>query len=123
HPTEADLWPLVHVVADAAGQRIARDALRDVLAATDSAALPHAAEEASFGPATRARRLIGSANELLAARPGTNELASWRLKLEGIVREIDAGFAPEDRNDDLSSIRTRLVAEIQAPQVEGESTA
>ena len=112
-PTEADLWPLIHVVADQAGQRLARDALRDLLAAADNPALAHAAEEASAGPAARARRLIAAAEALLAAPPSPEaDETPWHLKLEGIVREIDAGFAPDDRPPELSEIRSRLVAEV-----------
>ena len=115
-PTDADLWPLIHVVADQTGQRLARDALREQLAAAENQALAHAAEEAALGPAARARRLTGAARDLLAHPPaGDENEARWRLKLEGIVREIDAGFAPEDRPEDLTDIRTRLVTEIGGP--------
>ena len=122
-PSEADLWPLVHVVGDQTGQRLARDALRAQLASAENRALAHAAEEAAQGPAARARRLTLAANDLLERRPGDEVPADsgdtvdrWRLKLEGIVREIDAGFAPEDLPESLSDVRTRLVAKIEADE-------
>ncbi len=121
-PTEADLWPIIHVVPDAAGQRAARDVLRDLLAAGDNAALPHAAEEATAGPAARARRLTDAALALWASphagAPGANDPTStedgarWRLKLEGILREIDASFASEELPDDLRRERQRIVEEL-----------
>ena len=128
-PTEADLWPLIHVVADQAGQRLARDALRDLLDAADNPTLAHAAEEASAGPAARARRLIEAAEKLLAERPpapadagasGAGAYGQWRLKLEGIVREIDAGFAVDNRSADLNAVRTRVIAEVVDPDPEPE---
>lgn len=115
-PTEADLWPVVHVVGDQNGQRVARDVLRDLLVETDNRALAHAAEEASAGPAARARRLISAGEALLAAPPLSDAADPWRLKLEGVVREIDAGFSVEDRPTGLEDLRHRLVAVIEETQ-------
>ena len=79
--------------------------------------LPAAAEDASAGPLVRARRLVLSANELLAAPPdGDAESAhSWRLKLEGVVREIDASFTAEAIPADLGEARARIVSHLKPP--------
>ena len=95
-PTEADLWPLVVAVPTREGQAAARDALRDVLARSENAALAAAAAEASLGPLARAARIASAGEEALAARPAGGDpeaLSAWRLRLEGVAREIDAGFA------------------------------
>lgn len=105
-PTEADLWPLIFVVPTAQQQDIARESLRDLLAATENATLPSAAEEASAGPMVRAMRLARAGTELLAAEPADGEAkGAWRLKLEGVLREIDAGLAPEQRSTELEKVR------------------
>jgi MoxR-like ATPase len=114
-PTEADLWPLVMAVPTREGQGAARDALRDVLARSENAALAAAAAEASLGPLARAARIAAAGEEALAARPdggGEVALEGWRLKLEGIAREIDAGFAKTALPPGLAALRPRLVAAI-----------
>src|SRR6185295_64063 len=81
--SQADLWPLVYAVPTAEAQALARDVLRDVLAASQSEALPAAAEEASLGPLARAQRLAGAAAQLLDQPPveaDTGALEAWRLK-------------------------------------------
>ena len=59
---------------------------------------------------------------MLAARPGEGDaeaLASWRLKLEGVAREMDAGFAPEALPEELRAVREELrVALAQVPRTE-----
>jgi hypothetical protein len=40
-------------------------------------------------------------------------LEAWRLKLEGVAREIDAGFAKEVRSEALEGLRRRIVRELQ----------
>jgi MoxR-like ATPase len=111
--TEADLWPLVLAVPTREQQALARECLRDVLARAENAALPAAAEEASLGPLARAARIASAGRETLAARPeDAGELGDWRLKLEGIVREIDAGFAREAMPVELAEVRGRIVAAL-----------
>src|SRR5204863_9582183 len=56
-PTPADLWPLVYAVPQPEAQRLARDVLREVLAASENATLAAAAAEASLGPMARATRI------------------------------------------------------------------
>jgi MoxR-like ATPase len=118
-PTDADLWPLIYVVPTQEQQEIARDSLRDLLRHTENPTLPAAAEDASAGPLVRARRLVFSATELLANQPNGDTTAeaavSWRLKLEGVAREIDASFTPEARPPDLAEVRARIVEHLQHP--------
>jgi len=112
--SEVDLWPIVSVIPTAPGQEAGRDTLRDMLAPAQSTALNAAAEDASHGPAARARRLTEQAESLLVATPGEdpNLQERWTLRLEGILREIDAGFAPQHRPAELDGLRARLVAAI-----------
>jgi MoxR-like ATPase len=114
-PSDADLWPLIYVVPTQEQQEIARESLRDLLRHTENVTLPAAAEDASAGPLVRARRLALSANELLATPPaGDGETAqSWRLKLEGVVREIDASFTAEAMPPNLTEARARIVAHLK----------
>lgn len=118
-PTDADLWPLILAVPTREQQAIARECLHDVLAQTENAALPAAAEEASLGPLARAARIATAGREALSAAPEDPE--DWRLRLEGIVREIDAGFAQEAMPADLAEVRSRIVAALKR-QGTGELT-
>ena len=117
-PSVADLWPLIFVVPTAQQQDIARESLRDLLASTENATLPSAAEEASAGPMVRAMRLARAGKELLAAEPAeadaAEEKAAWRLKLEGVLREIDAGLAPEQRSEELEKVREAIGKNLAA---------
>jgi MoxR-like ATPase len=111
-PDESDLWPLILAVATPEQQAIARETLQDVLAATRNRSVPTAAEDASQGPLARAHRLVSSAEELLEFGSRGDE-AAYRLKLEGVAREIDAGFTPEHLPPDLRTVRERLVSALQ----------
>jgi MoxR-like ATPase len=112
--TGADLWPLVLAVPTEAEQSAAREALRDLLQASANAALPAAAEEASAGPLARAGRLAEAGNAALAQVPPEADRPAWRLRLEGIAREIDAGFAPGTLPPALADVRARLVTALSA---------
>ncbi len=121
-PGVADLWPLIYAVPTKEGQALAREVLRELLAATENPALAAAALEASAGPLARAQRIARSGREVLEGRPGNGaaeELAVWRLKLEGVVREMDAGFAPEALSAELQALREeiRVALEGSAPAV------
>jgi MoxR-like ATPase len=114
----ADLWPLVYAVPTREEQDEARTLLRERLAAAASGTLGAAAEDASHGPAARAERLVRVARGLLAAdpslldAPGAGPRAAWRLKLEGVAREIDAGFAPDTLPEALAAARAELAQAI-----------
>jgi len=111
-PTEADLWPLIFVLPTREQQSLGRDSLRDLLSATENPTLPVAAEEASLGPLARATRVAQAAREILGARPVDSDGEqnhAWRLQLEGIAREIDAGFTPEHMPAELIELRVRII--------------
>lgn len=115
--TAADLWPIVFVAPHAEQQALAREVLRDLLAPSENATLSAAAEEASMGPAARATRLVSAAKALLEMEPESRDgeaMVAWRLRLEGVAREIDAGFAPEQRGEALTHLRD-VIAGILAP--------
>jgi MoxR-like ATPase len=114
-PTAADLWPIVLAIPTREQQATARESLAEVLAETENPTLPAAAEEASLGPLARATRLVAAGREALAAGQsgeGPEAAAEWRLRLEGILREIDAGFAPEATPSELAEVRADLVAAV-----------
>jgi MoxR-like ATPase len=104
--TAADLWPLVYVVPTAEEQATAREVLAPVLAGGDNGVLSAAAEEATQGPVVRARRLSAAADELLTGGGGDD---AWRLRVEALLREIDAGFAAAELPADLTARRARLI--------------
>jgi MoxR-like ATPase len=101
-PTLADLWPIVYAVPDPEGQALAREVLREQLDEADNEALPAAAEHAAQGRAARARR-IASAGEALLAKPQPED-PGWRLRVEGIAREIDAGFGASAMPETLAAL-------------------
>jgi MoxR-like ATPase len=114
-PTDADLWPLVLVVPTREQQSLARECLGDLLALSENATLPAATEEASLGPLARAARIAAAGREALRTRPAAGDgLEDWCLRLEGIAREIDAGFAPETMPLDLAEVRAGIVAALRA---------
>jgi len=115
-PTAADLWPIVAAVPLAEQQPIAREALGELLKETENQALMAAAEEASLGPLARAARIVSAAKAALDDRPpddNRDEADRWKLRVEGIAREIDACFAPDRLPPDLAAMRER-VAQVLA---------
>ncbi|HXU05001.1 MAG TPA: AAA family ATPase [Polyangia bacterium] len=109
----ADIWPLIYTVPTAEQQATARDLLSSILEATDNAVLHAAAEDAARGPLIRARRLAAAADDLLAhLPPATSPDLAWKLRVEALLREIDAGFAESDRTPELGDRRQRLVEAI-----------
>jgi MoxR-like ATPase len=111
-PTEADLWPIVFVVPTREQQALGRDCLRELLSRTENPTLPVASEEASMGPLARANRVAQAARQILSKRPDGNDpdqRRAWRLKLEGVAREIDAGFTPEQMPTELVELRVQII--------------
>ena len=108
--TAADLWVLPLVAPTLDAQHVARAALADLLGGAKSSVLPNAAEEYSAGVAARAQRLVATGRELLGQAPEPDR--DGRLRIEATLREIDAGFAPDEVTDELAEIRARLVAAI-----------
>ncbi len=106
----SDLWTLIYAVPTHEQQSLARDSLHELLSETENKTLPFAAEDASLGALARATRLVNIANETLVNRPLESEnQAAWKLKIEGIAREIDAGFNTETMPQDLAEVRVKVV--------------
>ncbi len=118
--SEADLWPIVYAVPTDEEQLLARDALRELLDRSENGTLGSAAEAASHGPLVRAQRLVATARDVLAGRPVAHDegadgaaarrVGGWQLKVEGVVREMDAAFAVDQRPSELEAARAELVA-------------
>lgn len=106
----ADLWALLLAIPEAEGQRAARELLTAELARADSASLAALAEDLSSGPLTRARRLGAQAESLLAASMPADR--SWRLRVQGVLRDIDAAFGPGGAPPELGAMRSRLVTAL-----------
>lgn len=102
---KADLWPLVLAVPTEAQQAVARECLKSLLEGSDNDALHHLAEEVSAGPLVRARRLTEAGAEALRGPVDP-------LRVEGVLRDIDAGFASELLPWDLAEMRIRLKAAL-----------
>lgn len=109
----ADLWPIVYALPTEEAQELARGVLADVLAEARNTALSAAALDASSSSAARAIRLEGDARALLDAVPNEEPaLAQWQLRVEGVLREIDASLPPERVTEALASLRRELAARV-----------
>lgn len=116
-PTDADLWPILYAVPTIDGQRLAQDVLKDVLRHSQSSTLVAAAEAASNAAGVRAARLVQTATGLFEQPPGSDDASAverWKLKLEGVAREIDASFDLDALPPELTPVRQRLT-ELLAP--------
>ncbi len=110
-----DLWPIIFAITTPADQDRARDLLRDTLEASSNAALTAAAENASLGPLARAQRLERAADELLRLDLDSKDgvaLRRWRLRLEGVAREIDATFPADARPGSLQDVHDTIAGKI-----------
>jgi MoxR-like ATPase len=117
-PTDADLWPILYAVPTLDGQRLAQDVLKDVLQHAQSSTLLAATEAAANAPAARAARILETAQSLFSQAPTSDDLSAlerWRLKLEGVAREIDASFDPSALPEALVPVRLKLTELIGAP--------
>ncbi|MFD0532156.1 AAA family ATPase [Kitasatospora arboriphila] len=110
--TTRDLWVLPLIAPTADAQALARDTLADLIEKSANHSLVHAAEEMSRSADARAERLARSAAALLAEHCALPGGADSRLRLEGALREIDAGFDPGDLPAVLASVRADLVAAV-----------
>jgi MoxR-like ATPase len=117
----SDLWTLVYAIPTSEQQSLARDILHELMAQTENQTLPFAAEEASLGMKARATRIANLSQEMLENRPiDAENVPAWKLKLEGIAREIDAGFNAETIPPDLAEVRARLVKVLETDTLEAE---
>ena len=102
--TPADLWPLVLAVPTAGEQQLARQCLEEVLAESDNPSLFRLAEEVSAAQKVRARRFLEVGQEMLTAPEP--------LRVEGLLRDIDAHFAPDQLPLELAQLRAQLKATL-----------
>ncbi|KAB2810457.1 AAA domain-containing protein [Pimelobacter simplex] len=109
--TPADLWVLPLIAPSADAQELAGTVLADLMTEAANRSLPHAAEAFSRGPAARAARMATAAGELLAELD-VDPPADDRLRIEALLREIDASFAPDARPDELAVARSALIARL-----------
>ena len=114
--TEADLWPIVFALPSEPNQQLGRDVLRDFLIASENGTLLAASAEGSLGPRARAARILRHAAAIMTEGPqDVTAHGAWRLRIEGIAREIDASFTPEAIPAELAALRARIV-ETLAPK-------
>lgn len=107
----ADLWPLVYVVPTLTEQDTARTVLNELLASSESP-LQAAAFDASAGPAARAGRIATAARALLDNVPEIEARPAWNLRLEAVLREIDASFPTDRLPAPLPELRQQLVQQL-----------
>lgn len=113
--TEADLWPIVFALPSEQNQQFGRDVLRDFLTASENGTLLAAPAEGSLGPRARAARILRNATAIMTDSPQEETArGAWRLRVEGIAREIDASFTPETIPAELAALRARIL-EALAP--------
>ncbi|MEV6212861.1 AAA family ATPase [Kitasatospora sp. NPDC051914] len=110
--TTRDLWVLPLIAPTADAQALARDTLADLIEKSANHNLVHAAEEMSRSAHARAERLARSAAALLAEHGALPGGPDSRLRLEGVLREIDAGFDPDDLPAVLAGVRADLVVAV-----------
>lgn len=112
-PNEADLWSIILAVPSKEDQATARECLSSLLKNSQNSTLVHAVEEVSLGPVARAARIAIAGRQLLEEQNGDSQ-EQWLLKLEGIAREIDAGFSDENLPEDLKAVRVRIVEVLKS---------
>jgi MoxR-like ATPase len=113
----ADLWPLVYVAPTELEQETARDTLRDLLSSAEST-LGAAVLDASASDRARAARCTEAARALLET-PGETPAEDVALRLEGLLREIDASFRREELPAELTSLRAKLAERLAASPLAG----
>jgi MoxR-like ATPase len=110
--TTDDLWVLPIVATTADLQATAREVLADLLGSARSTTLAHTAEQLAGGSRARAERLVTVGRSLLDELGGRPSDPDDRLRLEAVLREIDAGFDPAQLPELLGEVRERLVAAV-----------
>jgi MoxR-like ATPase len=117
-PGEADLWPIIFALPTEQAQSLGRDVLREFLTASENSVLLAAPLESSLGPRAKAARILRDGAAILEVEPReeaerTNgALEAWRLRVEGVAREIDATFAPDSLPPELAALRERIVTAL-----------
>lgn len=108
-----DLWVLPLIAPSADGQQLAVSVLGDLMAQSTNQTLPHASETFSQGAEARAARLSSVATELIIRIDGA-PTPDDRLRIEAVLREIDASFEPESVPEHLAAARSALIARLGA---------
>lgn len=108
-----DLWVLPLIAPSADGQALAVSVLADLMETAGNRTLPHASEAFSHGPAARADRLATVGTDLLAELD-VDPVPDDRLRIEALLREIDASFAQGDLPEHLSEVRGALMTRMGA---------
>lgn len=106
-----DLWPLIFALPTPETQTLARSVLKQQLDSVHSQVMPNAAHEASQGRAARAQLLDERAAALLTEQT-RDEV--WRLKVEGVARDIDAAFSADSLPAGLRARRELIVSELKS---------
>lgn len=104
----ADLWPLLYAIPTQQAQRNAREALRDLLQDARHPLLHAVVEEASHQPMARVSRLIESAQSLLS----DTQTPDLQVKIQALLREIDANFAADNIPEGLKTQRVALIEKM-----------
>jgi MoxR-like ATPase len=108
-PAEADLWPIVFALPTEQAQHQGRDVLRDFLSGAENGILLSAPAESSLGSRARAARILRDGTAIIEEAPQDEAgREAWRLKVEGVAREIDASFTREMLPPDLAALRGRI---------------
>ncbi|MEP4039089.1 AAA family ATPase [Pseudophaeobacter sp.] len=116
--TVADLWPVIYMVNDQALQDQVKDLLADELQAGENPILRDSVQAASYGPAAYAVDLVSEGQKLLDTRPKLaldGEDEGWQIQVEGLLARIDAGFTQDDLPENLSLLRSGLLAALNVP--------
>ncbi len=115
-PTEADLWPIIFTLPTERDQHLGRDVLRDFLAASENRTLVSATGESSLGPRARGARILRDGTAVLNDAPTEEKKkGEWRLRVEGIAREIDATFTRDTLPPELAALRAKVVEILAQP--------
>ena len=115
----ADLWPLVYAVQKPAQQEMAQQILEAHLEVGQHSLFAEAANEAAGTLDSLESVLINRCEQLLmtyhnkppeSAQREEQTLGEWRNQTETLLKEIDAGFAAEQRCEKLSDLRQQLIS-------------
>lgn len=106
-----DLWVLPLVAPSADGQQVASSILSDLVSKSVNQTLPHASENFSQGAEARAARLSSVASALIAELDDEVS-ADDRLRVEAVLREIDASLDPDTVPDHLAAARSALIGRL-----------
>lgn len=110
--TDADLWPLPVIAPTAEAQSLAREVMADLLPASRNDALPNAAEALSLGSVAIAAKLEQRGRDLLASLGDATLETDARLKIEGVLRDIDALVPAGLAAAGLTETRSALIARL-----------